>query len=353
MTTSALQRDETFPSAMKPERESNIELVRIIAMSMILVHHFIVHVIALSPQSSSFIKIAYPFFLCGVNLFFMISGWFQIRLSMKTIIKLATTIFLFSLVNILFLVAVGQLRYNLTDFIKLCLFPISFNDYWFIEVYLGILITSPLLNAGLNHLNKKGLRRFIIFFSVFTVFSCGIARNKCNPDGYSYMQGVYCYCLAFWLKKDVYVYGTIKTIWCIISYLTLLLLSGIFNYLWSGAPNYINYNSLPIIVSSASLFVFISKLKMKSRIVNALGAAALGCYLLQDGIFGYQFLYIWMLDTYNASSLGHSVFIFATIFICTWITSIILSKPITLLSSWISKRFTCIILPPLPKNSYK
>lgn len=77
-----------------------------------------------------------PFWCCGVNLFFWISGYFQIRLSIQSLFKFVFTVFFFSTVNIALLYLV---KYDV-DYGILILqdifFPVSRSPYWFMAAYL-------------------------------------------------------------------------------------------------------------------------------------------------------------------------------------------------------------------------
>lgn len=316
-------------------RASNMELVRIVAMSLILVYHFLNY--AITPQSlpKGVFGFLYPFFSCGVNLFFLLSGWFQIRLSKRNFVRLVITIFLFNVVNVLMCIAAGK-TIVLSLIIKQAIFPISQSYYWFIAVYLGLLLTSPLLNSGLHSMNIISLRKFILIFSLFTFLSCAIGHNQCNMNGYTYVQSVYLYCLAYWLHKDDILYRKINQTMCLTGYVVILMLCGLWYSRWQGALNYINYNSLPIVTSSALIFIFFTRLKFHSRIVNYLGGVALGCYLLQDGLFGHQFMYEWMHTLYTENPIGMSLVIFCSVFAGTWIVSMIVSKITSLISNTVA-----------------
>lgn len=306
-------------------RDSNMELVRIVAMSLILIYHFFCHAITPESLPTGVYGLIYPFVSCGVNLFFMLSGYFQVKLSIRSLTKLIIIILTFNIVNILLCFATGN-AIGMSEIVKQIIFPISRSYYWFIAVYLGLIITSPLINAGLQNLSQSALRHFILIFSLFTFISCGIGHNYSNPTGYSYLQAVYMYCLAYWLRKDDFIYRKISQKFCIAGYIIILALCGIACSYYNGLLNYVNYNSFPIIAASALIFIFFTRIHFSNRAVNWMAGAALGCYLLQDGMFGYKFLYEWMHNIYVSNSLWIAITIYAGIFIGTWIASCIVSK---------------------------
>lgn len=148
-------------------RNSNIELLRVTAMSLIILHHMMVH--GLNPGVHSILyanlsSTIYPVLEIGVNLFFMISGYFGVKLSLQSILKLAFIIFLFTIVNYLICLPFN-IYPTLEDIFLNVLFPISKANYWFISVYLRIIMVSPLINMGLNGLDRNKLRSFIVVFT--------------------------------------------------------------------------------------------------------------------------------------------------------------------------------------------
>ncbi len=74
-------------------RKSNIELIRILAMMMIVIWHFIVHGLNQNEYGDSILLSPFQysiasFFSIGVNLFILISGYFSIKLSWQGILRL-------------------------------------------------------------------------------------------------------------------------------------------------------------------------------------------------------------------------------------------------------------------------
>ena len=52
----------------------------------------------------------------------------------------------------------------------LSFFPILINRHWYITAYFGLYLFIPLLNLGINDLNRKILRNLIIFYIFFFSF---------------------------------------------------------------------------------------------------------------------------------------------------------------------------------------
>lgn len=293
-------------------------------MSMIVIGHFFKHAITRIALPDGVYQYALAYLDCGVNLFFMISGWFLARGGFKSILRLIILIVCFDIINIGLCLAF-KVDISFKTIVMTLLFPISKSQYWFIQVYFLMLITAPLINAGLKSFNLQQLRRFVAIFTLVTVYSCGLGHNICNPSGYSYIQGVYMYCVAYYLRQDNRVYSAFSQPFCFFVYIGLLAIAGTAFYL-VGSHIFVAYNSIFLIISSASLLILFSRIDFQSRFVNALAGSALGCYLLQDGLFGFGYMYKWLHTVYlQTDSIPVLLGIFFGVFIFLWVFSAVIT----------------------------
>lgn len=315
-------------------RDSNMELLRIMAMSMILIIHFLNHAIYVDDQNNDIYRLISPFFISGVNLFFLISGWFQIKLSLKSLYKLIITIVIFTIVN-----AIGYVIYggggseSYATLLKLLAFPISGNYYWFIAVYLGLIIISPIINMGLENLDSRNLRIVMILYTIFTVYSCGIGHNICNSNGYTFGQAIYLYCLAYWIKQEEGLLNKIPRIAYLLIAVIFTLITAILFRL-TGILSITAYNSIFIILISIAILLYFSKLYFTNKYVNRIATASLGCYLLQDGLLG-RIVYNWQHSMVETQSTIFSMVIFILSFFIIWIVSFLVTKFINLVFQYL------------------
>lgn len=326
-------------------RESGIELLRILAMSLIVIHHFMIHTITPKYFPLGLYNLFAPWFLTGVNLFFLISGYFQVNYSLKNILKLTLTILFFVLINwiALFLCNV-QISYR--DFIRSLIFPISESPYWFIAVYYILLIISPLLNISLKQMTDITLGKFLLVFTFVNIYSCGLGYNFVNSNGYSLLQCIYLYVVATYLRRTENRIKFSKS-----SLFLIFLLATISNcllaYIYPTVKFIFHYNNIFLITASVSLFILFSRFHFRNRIINSIASAALGCYLLQDGTFGNLFFYNYLRKIYLSLSLNQSFIIFSSIFVGIWIISwllsnfqrVIVKKTIIIIENYLPKKF--------------
>lgn len=285
---------QSQPGGATTTRKSNIELLRIIAMSAILIYHFMRYS---SPEfeSSSLVRGAvFSTLYWGVNVFVIISGYFGIKARLTSFLKLYTLTGVFVLTGYAFLWIAGK-QVNIATLATQVLFPFTKGGYWFMTSYFGLFVTAPLISAGLSQMPLKTLRLFIVAFSLFTIVPCGIMQNECNPNGYTYMQFVYLYSLGYYLHREVLLDSVKATRW--IAWATLIavaefslvtVVSVILNH---ESGYFIRYNNVFVIAESICILMIFSRLNFTNRFVNKLATASLGCYLLQDGAFGHKLMY--------------------------------------------------------------
>lgn len=307
-------------------RESSIELLRIIAMSMIVIHHILIHAIKPENFPGNLFYLFNPFVIIGVNLFFLISGYFQVKLSIKSILKLAFTVFFFGFINLILLYYfTGKIQPS--QIIRLFLFPVSSSPYWFLSVYLILITISPIINFFLNNINKNKLTCFLIIFSFVIIYNCGLGYNYASHYGYSLLLGIYLYCLASFCRVYKDFYNQISNSKFLLIFLVSTVINSLCNYNFSGTSYFSQYTSIFVLISSFALFLLFIRIRIRSKIINSIATAALGCYLLQDGWFGIGFFYGYMNNIYmNAPNLGYIFGVFSAIFIGFWILSWILTK---------------------------
>lgn len=315
------------------QRQSNIELLRIVAMSFILIYHFIVHVLDISTSNPYVFQSLAIANICGVNLFVMISGYFGIKGSLKSFIKLFGLIVFISAVTLL----IGALAFNMTlspaRIAKTFIMPFTVQ-YWFLACYLGLYVLAPLLNKGLSILNTQELRHLVIVLTFISVFSCWYGKNQIDTNGYSLFHFIYIYILGYFLH-----HGNLKVIasykWillCLISVSANIALTFAFDHYYNSFENRywdenaLSYNNPFIILASVSIFMWFANFNMlNSAAINALASAALGCYLLQDGFFSNE-MYQLQSDYFLTHAIWESIIMFTISFIVYWLISYVLCK---------------------------
>ena len=297
-------------------RHGGIEALRIVAMSMIVLHHFILHAINLNYKDYSLYLAVNPFFYAGVDIFFLISGYFLIKLSIKCLLKYVLMVGFF--VEMGYLLSVWVLNDPIPLCTKRIFFPVTLSGYWFLIVYLGLLIISPIINSGLKSLSDKVLLKAITIYTMFTVYSCFIGRNIVNPDGYSFGQGLYLYCLGYFISRKASLFSKFSGhtyLW--LAFVIIIAMSIFGTVLYKDM--FMRYNSPLMIAACVMILIGFTQLNISSKVINSIAVASVGVYMLQDGYFGHHFLYNWLNGVWYSSQGLFRISIFAVVFVTYWV----------------------------------
>lgn len=270
-------------------RESNMEMLRIIAMTMILSGHIFLHGLSHTVRPTAFYLGVESLFICGVDLFFLISGWFGMRFSVRSLVRLIATTFFFIAVNIVLALSCG-VDLEPQIYFDTLFFPVSRGKYWFIMVYMCLLILVPIINAGIENMPEKAFNRTLLLFTVFNLYSGWYGNNYVNYNGYTITQAVWLYCVARWLRTNRQLFDRLPRKWYLWGFFLVSAGTSAVAVATSDLEWY-DYNSPFVFFASVSLFLFFSRLQFRSRRVNYMAGAAFGCYLLQDGMFGHNYMY--------------------------------------------------------------
>ena len=145
---------------VRKTRNLSIDLLRIVAMFMILVGHFtltfglwngsdfISRQDVTAPASSCLYVFIYGFCVVGVNIYILISGFFNIHLTWKSFLSYyLLCVFYNALVLLVDTIAFDA--FSLRALIKVFLVDKTVN--WFFRAYFWLMLISPLLNKALMH----------------------------------------------------------------------------------------------------------------------------------------------------------------------------------------------------------
>ncbi len=192
---------------MSKKRDTGTEVLRIVAMLMIVCSHFAVHGgidYANSFNLNNVFVNAMEFGgKIGVNIFVLITGYYSCtsKFSFGRIFKLLFAVECYSVILFGVSVIVGAIPLSRKMLLE-AVFPTLFGDgYWFIVIYLVMYCISPLINAGLNSISQK-MHGFMVLFLLsmycFLPSTIGLFK-RLNDFGFSnliwfitiYMVGAY------------------------------------------------------------------------------------------------------------------------------------------------------------------
>lgn len=265
---------------MKAVRNSSFELLRIILILMILMEHANMWFIGYGYQSEPehFAKCVVETFCVGaVNAFILISGWFGIKDGMKKIgwlvfMMLSCTIpilIVALLSNLLPLSTLGSFK-GIYDYV------LGGEGYWFVVDYIGLVIVSPLLNSGIDNLNKKQLGQLLILgYVLIAIYDFFFRVPVLGAEGgYSVLWFCYLYLLARYIR--LYKIESLNRYRWII-YISVMIAQTVLFY--EGLSS-LRYTNPLILTESVCLILIFSNWNIQNKTINLLSTGALMAYLL-------------------------------------------------------------------------
>lgn len=205
-------------------------------------------------------------------------------------------------------------RINLKNLI-LSFFPILINRHWYVNAYFSLYLFIPLLNFGINNLNKKIYRNLIFFYILFFSFYYIIGRilNQSKDDfiflrdGYSSHWLIILYIIGGYLGKYNFINKNYKSFKYYIIYLLIYIFSAFItseslfilnNSTFSNKYILYSYLSPTIIFEALSLTMMFSKLsfnKFAIKIILFFIPLNLNITLLHLRLFSEKIItFIWL-----------------------------------------------------------
>ena len=283
-------------SKCKKPRKSNIELVRIVAMLMILVLHTRSSSTLTLYDRAVDVNVITQFIfqalsIIGVNLFILISGYFGIRLSKTGVGKFVYQLYFFAVLSLTVLIlANGTIEVGSRYYIK-ALFPVS-NTVWFVPCYLLLMLSSPILNAYIEQATSKQLIVSLGLIYLFTYYS-GIVWNEFHGcSGYAAGWFVILYLTGATLRKTKHVHGKIGRYKWLLGYvlMTFLIVSvALLQYsIPYGRSMLWSYECPLVYFSSVCFFLFFVHWDLQfCRLVNRLAASSFAVLLFHIQPFSH------------------------------------------------------------------
>lgn len=232
----------------------------------------------------------------------LLSGWFSIRLKLKSILNLWLICFFYAVIGFVEKAIGNSLFEKGLDlfswaYIRPVLFPFSYTERWFIVCYVALMLFSPVLNAAIDTFDQRKFRWTLILTSVMCLWYGYFWQvAQMNSSGYTsihffwlYLIGAYLrrYCTSDWLKSRrhhcIWLYVICSVLWGVLTMLGVR---------YGQMPFWHPFTYCNPLVMGASIgfFLFIMSFEFKSLWVNWLSVSVLSVYLVQEGVFRYHWL---------------------------------------------------------------
>lgn len=311
------QATETNRFLQKRVRSSNFELLRILSMFLIVMHHYSAQGVGGLTEHALTVNKTLEYILSlggkiGVNCLVLITGYFMVGTSIKymKLLKLIFEVFFYSVLCMLVFYGFGLSAFD-PKVLKESLFPLTYDMYWFATAYVVLYLLSPFINILIRGLNQKNHLKLIlllvILWSVFPAFTFGQAPGYSSLGWFFliYLIGAYIKLYPHRLFDNLKItlptaclsYGVIVLSVIVLDYL------GIKNSFFAEHATYLReMNMFPTLLCSVSIFLIFKNLNIgKVKAINTIAASTFGVYLIHNNYFVGPFL--WQKVFFNAAYL--------------------------------------------------
>ena len=321
------------------QRQSNIELFRIISMLLILVVHIDGASLGLPQPMGDIASMTYrdwwrliveSISIIGVNCFVLISGYFGIRASWKGFVRFSLYCLFYSVAICTLAGIVVALTGKFADKWSWELMSESFmiythTDLWFVPAYLGLYLLSPFLNKSIETLTCKQYSIWLSAFVTFNLYAGWFWGGRFNPTGYTILHLVMIYLIGQYIArfmpkiKKLGLYATI--VWLASTGLILL------NSLYDKSTVAFAYNSPFVVMASVSFFMIFKTITFSNKVINYCAASAFAVYLVHKNPLVWGQFKSFIESLWSQLSLRMCTFVAIAIVLIVFITCVIIDQP--------------------------
>lgn len=266
------------------ERNSSVELFRILAALLVIIVHLngwflsLENITLYSNHSLSGLLQTFvtAISIVCVNCFLIISGFFGIKFKLRSIWNIYLNL-VFIYVPFYILESILSKEFSLISFLG-GLVALHKESY-FVQCYLMLMFLSPILNAFIEKQNNHILCYSMLFAVIAFVFDC-IFENQCLSfnHGFSLTHFIFIYILA----RTAFIYQDklkqMKSRYYLFIYLVCCILIASLKML--GCPWAFYYTNPLNVIASFSLFIPFLKHSFHSKVVNDLARSSFSVYIM-------------------------------------------------------------------------
>lgn len=278
------------------QRNSNLELFRIVTMLAIIAHHYVVNsnLLHLMEEESSWNSSVLFLFLfgwggkTGINCFIMITGYFMClsNISIKKFLKLLFQIEFYNILIYCSFLVSGYIDFSVTNCAKSIL-PITSIQHNFTGCFLIFYLAIPFLNILIKGLSQKQHLFLLLFFlSFFTILpQMQIHLNFSYVSWFTIVYFIAAYIRKWPIKhfedKNLTALGLFLSLGASFGSVTL----GYWFFLNTGRKLWYYFvsdcNSILAVITAFFAFLFFKNLNIGySKFINVVAASAFGVFLI-------------------------------------------------------------------------
>lgn len=296
---------------MRKGRMANLELLRMIAMMMVVTIHTCNHggLVDLAQKGTLSYYIVWTLYglsFVAINVYILISGYFLVKSSFSSwrLVKMEMQILFYSMGILALFWIFGNVDKDM-KYLVYCLTPVASDFYWFATMYVGMYLLSPILNTFVRAITKRQFQCMLVLLFVLlsgwtNVFYYTSGLNIAEGASIAWFVAIYLFGAYIrmhytpdgragkWFLIGMGVMVMIPLSRFIIEFLISTQWLGtrfLEDLLWGYSISY-HYNSMFSILGAAGLFVAFLNLRLKDGIgtkhINIAASTSFAVYLIHD-----------------------------------------------------------------------
>ena len=289
-------------SAKSNQRNSNIELLRILSMLMIIGLHYLHGSMGGALENIEYGTLNYyisqaaeTVCIISVNIFVLITGYYMVSPKRVYEIKISKPINLYvitvfyGLIFLMIAIILGKQDLSVQNVLQ-SVVPFFYGRRWFVEMYIILLLLSPFLTKLLVSLTKKNYIVLLsIWIALFSIWPSFFNNPPINDGGYGIMHFITLFMISGFIRLHVQLPKKIlsKCILLLTAAACIICTYFIRNHFsgWS-------YDFILNIVSATCILVWFLTLKeRRSRVINSIASTTFGIFLIHTDFSLSGFIY--------------------------------------------------------------
>ena len=346
---------------MKKERNSSIELLKIVAIILIILSHSLpfyyidtthisfidINIASLSSEKMLMVFIRFMGQI-GNAIFIICTAYYLLESKKVKLKKIINMILDTTIIVLLFWLFTSRIGITFKKDVKIySLFPTIYGEQvWFVECYLLLYLIHPLLNIIIRSLKKRELLlvnvTMILMYSVINMF---YDKTFYWNELISFIE---LYFIVAYIKKYMKKYSNNlyfnmfnAFIFTFILYLWIIIINLIgikIEYVNAKMLYWLNISNPFIIMIALSLFNIFKNIQLKSHIINYISSLSLFVYIITDNLFVREYIKPLLFDYYfyNTDIWTSISIVFALLFVYGFGLAILYSLTIKGITNHIS-----------------
>ena len=287
----------------KRERQSNIELLRILVMLGVVVLHMNLYGLKMATEFSGkfiFMHFTESLFICAVNVFVLITGYFSYKINKISVRKIIELI-----VEVILVKETLYIAYSILQRTPISLSTIITNlipNNYFVILYCVLLCMAPFISKLFGVLCEKQRKYFVcsilIVFSFYTFMTDAleaISRTSFaginsiglygDQQGYTIINFMLLFIVGAYLRITNVQYNLKNSIALYMVSTMLIFFAALVSVRYSFTQISYNYNNPLVIFQAVGLFMIFKNLSIGSnKIINVLAKSSFMTYLIHPAI---------------------------------------------------------------------